>query len=349
MILSSIKDPLDIRGDTLGLPVLLKLPETGCPLGLRLRCGSREEILCGPGADRLLRWVPPLALAEEYPDRVQIPVTLILEGYRGAAPAETRETEILLKVPENIVPTVSLTVKAESGTFTQGGTALAEVTAEGSLGAEIRHCRIRCGALSGFGRRLRFDLPQAGEIPVMATVTDSRGRQAEAGTVIHVAAAETGSDGPLLDLCPENRSLGIGCRGETASALTMGMDVRMGGCRLTELPDPGGSTEALSLGAAEARFLGLQKLWENPQPGQAFPAQVLPVSGTLLLIEAADTAGGTGRVWEIIGSGGSIRVPSGGSLVSRSVLQTEAGLSIGAAGDNSRAVPLNIYRLKGDA
>lgn len=69
----------------------------------------------------------------------------------------------------------------------------------------------------------------------------------------------------------------------------------------------------------------------------------------LLLIEAAETAGGAGRVWEIVGSGGSIRVLSGGSLSSRGVTQTEAGLCVGdASGGNDRAVPLSIYALKGD-
>ena len=66
-------------------------------------------------------------------------------------------------------------------------------------------------------------------------------------------------------------------------------------------------------------------------------------------IEAAETAGGAGRVWEIVGSGGSIRVLSGGSLSSRGVTQTEAGLRVGdASGGNDRAVPLSIYALKGD-
>lgn len=134
MILSTLKNPLTIQGDTLGSPVRIGLPETGRALGLRFRCGGREEILCGPSRERIIRWVPPLALAEEYPDRTQIPVTLILEAYGGENLAETRETGLLLGLPAQVRPTVSLTVTEGDGGFVRGGSALAEVTAAGSLG-----------------------------------------------------------------------------------------------------------------------------------------------------------------------------------------------------------------------
>ena len=349
MILSSLKDPLTIQGDTLGSPVQIRLPETGRALGLRFRCGGREEILCGPSRERIIRWVPSLSLAAEYPDRARIPATLILDAYRGEKPAETRETELLLGLPAQVRPTVSLTVTEGTGGFVRGGSALAEVTAAGSLGAEIVCCTVTCGALSGQGQRLRFDLPQAGDIPVTARVTDSRGRQAEASVMIHVAEGENAGAAPLLDICPGDHAIGIGCRAGQGNALSLGLEVRMNGSRLSGLPEPADAADALSLGGAEKRFLGFTKLWENPVPDQAFPAQVLPVSGALLLIEAAETAGGAGRVWEIIGSGGSIRVLSGGSLTSRGVTRTEAGLSIGnASGGNDRAVPLTIYALKGE-
>ena len=349
MILSTLKNPLTIQGDTLGSPVRIGLPETGRALGLRFRCGGREEILCGPSRERIIRWVPPLALAEEYPDRTQIPVTLVLEAYRGENLAETRETGLLLGLPAQVRPTVSLTVTEGDGGFVRGGSALAEVTAAGSLGAEIVCCAVTCGPLSGRGQRLLFDLPQAGDIPVMARVTDSRGRQAEASVMIHAAERETANAAPLLDICPGERAIGIGCRTGQGNALSLGLEVRMNGSRLSGLPEPAHAADALSLGGAEKRFLGFRRLWENPLPDQAFPAQVLPVSGALLLIEAAETAGGTGRVWEIVGSGGSIRVLSGGSLSSRGVTQTEAGLRVGdASGGNDRAVPLSIYALKGD-
>ena len=167
--------------------------------------------------------------------------------------------------------------------------------------------------------------------------------------MIHAAERETANAAPLLDICPGERAIGIGCRTGQGNALSLGLEVRMNGSRLSGLPEPAHAADALSLGGAEKRFLGFTRLWENPAPDQAFPAQVLPVSGALLLIEAAEIAGGAGRVWEIVGSGGSIRVLSGGSLSSRGVTQTEAGLRVGdASGGNDRAVPLSIYALKGD-
>ena len=264
MILSSLRTPLTVQGDTLGSPLTISLPSLGRPVALRYRCGEKAGSIAGPGRLTRVEWVPLLTLAEEYPDRDQIPLKLILDAYENGKIGDSRETQVLLSIPEAVLPTVTLRVLPESGErFLQGGQALVEATVSGSLGEELTSC-----TLSGGGR--------------------------------------TG-------------------RAEAANA-----------------------EDALPLGQADGRFLGLRKLWENPSPEQEFPAQTVAAAGALLLIEAAVQAGSTQRVWELAGSAGAIRVLSGSTLAVRTLRQTEAGLEFAAAAPaDTWAVPLAVYALKG--
>lgn len=347
MVLSSLVSPLRVRGDTLGSPVTLTLPSLGRVLALRYTCGRAAGVIAGPGKFSQAEWTPPLELAAEYPDREVIPVRLILEAYEKGTLADSRESQVLLSLPAEIRPGVQLRVSPETGeSFTQGHRAVAEVTAAGSQGAEIAQCILRCGGLTGQGSRIVFDLPQAGDIAVIARVTDSRGRTAEASTVIRVKPGSSGSHAPLLDLDRENRAIGLGCRGDRAEAVSLGMDVHMAGKHLRGLPRAEEPGDALPLSQA-ADFLKMRKLWENPAPTAAFPAQTVKACGGLLLIEAAAKAGAEDRVWEIAGAAGTIRVLSGSTAATRSVTQTAEGLRFGAAApEDSWAVPLAVYALK---
>ena len=348
MILSSLSTPLTIQGDTLGLPLTVSLPSLGRTAALRYRCGEKTGPIADPGKLTRAVWTPPLALAEEYPDRDQIPVRLILDAYENGKVGDSRETLVLLSIPEGILPTVTLRVLPETGeSFLQGGQARVEVTSSGTLGAEIASCIVYCGGLTGQGQTLRFALPQAGELPVTARVTDSRGRSAQASTTISVQPGQTGSNAPLLDLNPADRALGFGCRGDTPGTLSMGLKLDMKGKQLTGLSEAANTDDALPLGQADGRFLGLRKLWENPAPHAEFPAQTVAAAGALLLIEAAAQAGSPERIWEIAGTAGAIRVLSGSTVAVRNLRQTEAGLEFDAAvpGD-TWAVPLAVYALK---
>ena len=348
MVLSSLVSPLTVQGDTLGSPVILTLPTLGRVLALRYECGKAAGVIAGPGRFSRAEWTPPLALAAEYPDREAIPVRLILEAYEKGKMADSRESQVLLSLPEEIRPSVQLQVCPETGErYIQGDSrAVAEVTAAGSQGAKIAQCTLSCGGLTGQGPRLVFDLPQAGDIAVTARVKDSRGRTAEASTVIRVLPGSVGSDAPLVDLSTENRAIGLGCRGERAEAVCLGLDVHMEGKRLRGLPQAEEPGDALPLSQTES-FLKMRKLWENPAPEETFSAQTIEISGGMLLIEAAAKAGEADRVWEIVGAAGTIRVLSGSAVAARSVTQTAAGLHFGTATPaDSWAVPLTVYVLK---
>mgnify|MGYP002772250710 FL=1 len=163
MILSSLTVPLTVQGDTLGAPMAITLPSLGRTVGLRYRCGAKSGTVAAPGRLTRAEWTPPLTLAEEYPDRDKIPVKLILDAYENGKIEDSRGKQVLLSIPEGFHPTVTLRAAPQAGDrFLQGGQALVEVTASGTLGAEITGCTVRCGDLTGQGQRLRFDLPQAG-------------------------------------------------------------------------------------------------------------------------------------------------------------------------------------------
>ena len=68
MILSSLRTPLTVQGDTLGSPLTISLPSLGRPVALRYRCGEKAGSIAGPGKLTRVEWVPPLTLAEEYPE-----------------------------------------------------------------------------------------------------------------------------------------------------------------------------------------------------------------------------------------------------------------------------------------
>lgn len=147
--------------------------------------------------------------------------------------------------------------------------------------------------------------------------------------------------GPLLDLDIPNRALGLGCRGETARTVTLGMPVDFRGNRLLGLPPAQDAEEPLPLGQAEAAYLSPRLLWENPNPQEPFLPGEIQAQGALFAVEFTETAAGA-RFWEIVGAFGFLR----GRTSGREVTQSPGVLAFGPGEpDNSHAVPLKILRL----
>ena len=159
-------------------------------------------------------------------------------------------------------------------------------------------------------------------------------------------------EGPaLLDICEDIRAIGIGCRGDRTGTVSVGMGVRMQGNTLTGLPEPKEPEDALTLGFAGGRYWHPRLLWENPAPGEAFPARTVAVEGAgFLLVEAAAEAGQEARVFELcaVGVPGQIRCFSGEKPVYREFTWTDGGIAFqSASGGDNRAVPIRVYALTG--
>mgnify|MGYP004662574981 FL=1 len=148
-------------------------------------------------------------------------------------------------------------------------------------------------------------------------------------------------NGPLLDLDIAHRSLGLGCRGETAQTVTLGMPVDFRGNRLQGLPPAQNEGDPLPLGQAQEEYLSPRLLWENPNPQDAFLPGEIQAQGALFAIEFMETAGGA-RFWEIVGAFGFLR----GKASGREVILKSDRLAFGPGEpDNSHAIPLKILRL----
>lgn len=146
---------------------------------------------------------------------------------------------------------------------------------------------------------------------------------------------------PFLDLLPRRRALGIGCPAEKEQGVCLNLPLDMKQNRVENLGPPQEQADAVSLGYAEEHYLHPRLLWENPAPGEAFPAQTLNIAGDFLLIEAAVEAGKEKRFWELGKDTGLLRAADG---VQRPVSRTEGGLTFGTTANGDQwAVPLRVY------
>ena len=143
MVLSSLNCPLEVRGEELGGEVRLSLPVERS-LAWRYRCGTKSGVI-GESTGGRITWVPPVELAEEYPEMQSIPVEVTVELLRGGRAVEQRKEWLLLRLPEKVVPQGTLTVADETGAEALCGSylrgysrAVVQVEAKGSAGAEIR-------------------------------------------------------------------------------------------------------------------------------------------------------------------------------------------------------------------
>lgn len=146
---------------------------------------------------------------------------------------------------------------------------------------------------------------------------------------------------PFLDLLPRRRALGIGCPAEKEQGVCLNLPLDMKQHRVENLGPPQEQADAVSLGYAEEHYFHPRLLWENPAPGEAFPAQTLNIAGDFLLIEAAVEAGKAARFWELGKDTGLLRAAEG---VQRPVSRTEGGLTFGTTANGDQwAVPLRVY------
>ena len=148
---------------------------------------------------------------------------------------------------------------------------------------------------------------------------------------------------PFLDIFPEDRALGLGCRADRAGTVSLGLPISLGGNPLENLGQAQADTDALPLGQGDKRYLRPRLLWENESPASPFPAGSIPVEGSLFLIEAAPRADSTDTFWELGFPGGVLRAGEGAS---RAFAYTDGQLVFGTTekGDGW-AVPRKIYVL----
>ena len=153
---------------------------------LYYKVGSKSEVQITEYDGKLTyNWTPPVSLATNAPNSTKLTVTLITKTYNGSTYVGRSECVVELSIPTSVAPTLSVALSDPYGlSATYGGYVQlrskikVELTAAGSYGSTIKSYSIKVGnfyaATTSSGTT--DYLPSSGDVDVVCSVTDSRGR-----------------------------------------------------------------------------------------------------------------------------------------------------------------------------
>lgn len=185
---------------------------------LYYKVGSKSEVqITAYDGKATYNWTPPVSLASNAPNSTKLSVTLITKTYNGSTYVGRSECVVELAVPPSAVPTLSVAISDPIGlSATYGGYVQLRskikvaLTAAGAYGSTIKSYSIKVGnfyaATTSSGTT--DYLPSAGDISVVCSVTDSRGRTTtktqtvtvlaySKPTISAISAARCNQDGSL--------------------------------------------------------------------------------------------------------------------------------------------------------
>lgn len=363
------------------------------------KCGTQSGTIAENSAETAFTWTPPVSLASQAPNGTSVSITLTTATKNGDTAAGSSSVTLSCPIPQDVKPTVSVTVSDETGYLAAFGSYICNQSkarvvtqAAGIYGSTVTGISVTCGTLTGSGENLLFALPNAGTVAVSVTVTDSRGRTAAAEAQIYVAdysppvpvitalyrcdasgtaapdgawakaelgcavtslggqntaacvlkyrvrgteswtekavtvpgstvfPADTGSDyqvslcasdsfttvtsgtSPLpaafalLDFDRKDKALGIGQRAGTAGTLSVGLPVRMGGNRITDLGTPTANTDAATKGYSDIAAYPVGAIYisaDSTSPASLFGGTWAMITNRFLLAAGDLYEGGT--------------------------------------------------------
>ena len=153
---------------------------------LYYKVGSKSEVQITEYDGKLTyNWKPPVSLATNAPNSTKLTVTLITKTYNGNTYVGRSECVVELSIPTSVAPTLSVALSDPTKVSTTYGGYVqlrskitVELTAAGSHGSTIKAYSIKVGnfyaATTSSGTT--DYLPSSGNISVVCSVTDSRGR-----------------------------------------------------------------------------------------------------------------------------------------------------------------------------
>lgn len=185
---------------------------------LYYKVGSKSEVqITAYDGKATYNWTPPVSLASNAPNSTKLAVTLITKTYNGSTYVGRSECVVELAVPPSAVPTLSVAISDPIGlSATYGGYVQLRskikvaLTAGGSYGSTIKSYSIKVGnfyaATTSSGTT--DYLPSSGNVSVVCSVTDSRGRTTtktqtvtvlaySKPTISAISAARCNQDGSL--------------------------------------------------------------------------------------------------------------------------------------------------------
>ena len=183
---------------------------------LYYKVGSKsEEQITAYDGKLTYNWTPPVSLATNAPNSTKLTVTLITKTYNGNTYVGRSECVVELSIPTSVAPTLSVALSDPYGiSATYGGYVQlrskikVELTAAGSYGSTIKSYSIKVGNFYAATKSIGTTdyLPSSGDVNVVCSVTDSRGRTTtttqpvtvlpySAPTILAISAARCNQDG----------------------------------------------------------------------------------------------------------------------------------------------------------
>jgi hypothetical protein len=166
------------------------------------KCGSATGTVCSKSSKTSVAFTPPISLASQNTtgDTVSIVFTVTTHNADGSLDIGTSTTTITCAIPESVVPTLSIVVSDPTGYADRYGYYVQKkskisvsITASGVYGSTIGACKTEADGKaytqnSGTEDVVTGVIIGSGVLSVVTTITDTRGRQAQASVDIDVAA-----------------------------------------------------------------------------------------------------------------------------------------------------------------
>lgn len=185
-----------VSGNTMGSPITIKISSASSSFThtLTWKFGDKTGTIDKPKTSKSsIEWKPPISLASQIPDATSGSGTISCTTYNGKTKIGQKSMSLTLKVPSNIVPSISSfvasiasTKPANCGLYVKNhSTVRWNVSASGAYDSTIKKCVISGQNLSYTSTKSSTSysatsstLTIAGEKTYKVTVTDSRGRTA---------------------------------------------------------------------------------------------------------------------------------------------------------------------------
>ena len=173
-----------ILGSALKVEIDRKSASFADKLYYKVGSKSEEQITAYDGG-LTYNWTPPVSLATNAPNSTKLTVTLITKTYNGSTYVGRSECVVELSIPTSVAPTLSVAlsdptkVSATYGGYVQLRSKIkVELTAAGSYGSTIKSYSIKVGNFYAATTSIGTTdyLPSSGDVDVVCSVTDSRGR-----------------------------------------------------------------------------------------------------------------------------------------------------------------------------
>ena len=196
--LSAIKSTLTAGNGTLGTAQTLTIARqvSGMTHTITYKCGSASGTIASNTTSTSVSWTPPLSLAQQNTTGTSVSATLTLTTYLDGANIGSNSYTIALAIPASVKPTCSMTLEDVSAVDDIYGSPVQNlskikivITGTGSQGSTISSYKVTVDGKTYTGSTVTTALLQtAGNSPVVATVTDSRGRQGTTSYTMNVQA-----------------------------------------------------------------------------------------------------------------------------------------------------------------